>query len=532
MASKGKMYQDRPFEVELRARLFRIESKLDQLAGTAHVHSQVHTWVNSESDPFAVAPEAGDYQEEIASSAYAGSPRTEGMEEDQGNPSCQGSRVRSSATAVRPSFISDLGAKNMPPPRVGTQGRRVTQNLMEQMEKDSRFGVIQRRSSWLDAVWSFLSDPDSSQAAYAYNILMNPCIAISVLVPFLQHGDSPFLNSVIGPAVEMTVEVLFGIEILLRFAVCPNYRAFATSIYNLIDIVVVLPLVLRCAPGFAVSPPRNDIDWLYFVLLGVVPVLRLLKLLRRFEKFHLVLRAFGEAFEALPVLLYCLAIMALFFAAFLYLVEPRDNLEFLPEALWLTLVTMTTVGYGDYSPISRDGRIVTIALMICSSLYMTIPLGIVGSAFTRVWEDRDRTLVIKRTRHKLHQWGYRAEDIPDLFEMFDVSGTGELNYREFRRMLCLMKVGLRESQVHKLFEVFDHDGSGAVDENEFIAQIFPSEFYEIFSPACKRNSVLNPPRPPQLHKTASLWRLSLFGWEEKAEAQPEEPGPEREEPAG
>eukprot|EP00429_Kryptoperidinium_foliaceum_P035584 CAMPEP_0176170676 /NCGR_PEP_ID=MMETSP0120_2-20121206/87376_1 /TAXON_ID=160619 /ORGANISM="Kryptoperidinium foliaceum, Strain CCMP 1326" /LENGTH=74 /DNA_ID=CAMNT_0017508485 /DNA_START=160 /DNA_END=380 /DNA_ORIENTATION=+ len=61
-----------------------------------------------------------------------------------------------------------------------------------------------------------------------------------------------------------------------------------------------------------------------------VPTCMLLKLLRHFSHFHLLLSAFWGALEALPVLLFTLLVIALFFSSLLYLVEPQDNIEDLP----------------------------------------------------------------------------------------------------------------------------------------------------------------------------------------------------------
>merc|ERR1712176_933063 len=84
---------------------------------------------------------------------------------------------------------------------------------------------------------------------------------------------------------------------------------------------------------------------------------------------------------------------------------------------------MTTVGYGDVIPISLPGSIITSALIVITVLYMAVPLGIIGNAFTQTWNDRDRILLTHRTRDRLRQWGYGARDIPVLFQ---VSGNSRI----------------------------------------------------------------------------------------------------------
>eukprot|EP00972_Heterocapsa_arctica_P029763 4384275-Heterocapsa_arctica.AAC.1 len=67
-----------------------------------------------------------------------------------------------------------------------------------------------------------------------------------------------------------------------------------------------------------------------------------------------------------------MCVLALGFASLIYLVEPRDNIDTLPRALWLTLVTMSTVGYGDFYPWTSAGYCVVTTLIGCSTLYMAI----------------------------------------------------------------------------------------------------------------------------------------------------------------
>merc|ERR1712176_418229 len=100
---------------------------------------------------------------------------------------------------------------------------------------------------------------------------------------------------------------------------------------------------------------------------------------------HLFAKAFKEIWEALPVLLYPLITMTLFFSLGIYIAEPRDNISSLGESSWLTIVTMTTVGYGDVTPVSMQGALLVSILVISSVLYMAMPLGIMGSTFTRIW---------------------------------------------------------------------------------------------------------------------------------------------------
>merc|ERR1712190_155343 len=69
-------------------------------------------------------------------------------------------------------------------------------------------------------------------------------------------------------------------------------------------------------------------------------------------------------------------------------------------------------------------------LIVITVLYMAVPLGIIGNAFTQTWNDRDRILLTQRTRERLRQWGYEANDIPILFHAFNEKDNEAENCNE------------------------------------------------------------------------------------------------------
>mmetsp|Transcript_19530 Transcript_19530/g.61443 ORF Transcript_19530/g.61443 Transcript_19530/m.61443 type:complete len:208 (-) Transcript_19530:19-642(-) len=141
---------------------------------------------------------------------------------------------------------------------------------------------------------------------------------------------------------------------------------------------------------------------------------------------------------------------------------------------------MMTVGYGDVMPKTTSGLISTSFLIISSALYMAIPLGIVGGAFSRVWEDRDRLMLIRRTRNRLLQCGYGPRDILELFYLYDSDRSGELDLGEFARMISDMQLGIGTERVVNLFKTFDNDGSGKIDDEEFVRALYPKAYQIIY----------------------------------------------------
>merc|ERR1719377_393775 len=109
---------------------------------------------------------------------------------------------------------------------------------------------------------------------------------------------------------------------------------------------------------------------------------------------------------------------------------------------------------------------------------MAIPLGIIGNSFSRVWEDRDRLLLVRRMRDRLVQEGFHASDIQLLFQHFGSSKAGDLNLNDFRGMISEMKIGISDQRTVELFQSLDVDGSGTINDAEFISLLFPGAYVE------------------------------------------------------
>ncbi|CAE7527238.1 unnamed protein product, partial [Symbiodinium necroappetens] len=150
----------------------------------------------------------------------------------------------------------------------------------------------------------------------------------------------------------------------------------------------------------------------------------------------------------------------------------------LQHALWLCVVTMTTVGYGDYVPKTAGGYVVVSVLVIVSVLFVAMPVGIIGHEFTSCWQTRDRVLCITRARQAMVKWGYSANDVKALFEYVDMDHDGNLDLLEFIELVRQMRVGLSVERSIGLFMLFDDNQNGSINYMEFVRHVFPQEFVE------------------------------------------------------
>jgi voltage-gated potassium channel len=333
-------------------------------------------------------------------------------------------------------------------------------------------------------LWRFLSSPYSSNAAYIYAVTYQTMVLGSVFAAFLNMSS----QKVAWDVMQMTFEALFALEFAMRLICCPQRCAFILSFFNLADVLSFLPLAFRLAMADNTVMFSDGQS----ALAALVPLLRLLKLLRCFEKLQLLLHAFELAFEALPALLYTMALLTMFFSELVYFVEPHQSIPDLPTAVWFTIVTMTTVGYGEITPKSTAGHFVSSALIIVSVMFMAIPIGIVGNAFSEVWSDRDHLLVMKRFRDAFLEGGLTMEGFRDIFSIFDEDGSGHLDVGEFGMMLKTIRMNISEERVHMLYEALDVHGEGHITFEALVDGLVPKAFAQEFFTQGMTSVKLNP----------------------------------------
>ncbi|MGE3693154.1 MAG: potassium channel family protein [Novosphingobium sp.] len=128
-------------------------------------------------------------------------------------------------------------------------------------------------------------------------------------------------------------------------------------------------------------------------------VLRLLRLLRlimlaKFGRFSRAFREIGEAMHERRYELLVTAALAgfllLFGATALYLVEgdiQPDKFGSIPRALWWSIITLTTVGYGDVSPITPLDKFLAAIVALAGIGMVAMPTGIMAAAFTDAMQE-------------------------------------------------------------------------------------------------------------------------------------------------
>ena len=177
-----------------------------------------------------------------------------------------------------------------------------------------------------------------------------------------------------------TVSV-FTIEYILRLVLCRPRFSYAFSFFGAIDLLAILPFYLS-----------TGIDLRSIRAFRMLRLFRLLKLARYNAAIQRFQRAFLIAKEEL-VLFGALALIVLYLSSVgIYYFERDAQPEAFGSvfhALWWSVATLTTVGYGDVYPVTVGGKVFTFLILIIGLGIVAVPTGLFASALSRARETEE-----------------------------------------------------------------------------------------------------------------------------------------------
>lgn len=212
-------------------------------------------------------------------------------------------------------------------------------------------------------------------------------IIASVVFYFTEIEIFRSVDSLSGPAIflwlERFIATLLTAEYILRIRDAgENKWKYICSPLGIIDLISIAPF------WFGFYAPDT---WLGAI--RSVRILRLAKFYRYSEGLQSLFRGLKKERRRLRAVGAVVTIMLLFSTAFMHQVEGEaqpDKFGTLSGSLWWTVVTMTTVGYGDVFPVTAIGKIVAMGVMLTGIGTLGSFVGIIGtSVFADIKSDFD-----------------------------------------------------------------------------------------------------------------------------------------------
>ena len=227
----------------------------------------------------------------------------------------------------------------------------------------------------------------SDRASRICDRFLSTMILLNLLAVSLESVDS--LSASYGTAFfafEMVSVAIFSVEYALRiWSAAANEASkhsspakrrleYIFSFTGLIDLIAILPSLLPLFLG------EIDLRWLR--VLRLVRLLKISHYSSALEDLIAAIRSEKSAFGAARYLFF----IALFASSSLmYVVEHQaqpENFSSIPTTMWWSLITLTTVGYGDVSPVTPVGKIVGAMTAMMGVCVVALLTGIVATAFS------------------------------------------------------------------------------------------------------------------------------------------------------
>ena len=234
-----------------------------------------------------------------------------------------------------------------------------------------------------------------TRAGKTFDVLLIVVIMGSVVTVMLESVHSWQANYG-GPlrTLEWIFTALFTVEYGLRLWCVDRPRAYALSFFGVVDLAAVAPTYLALlVPGGQVLAVVR--------ILRVMRVFRVLKLARYMGEASVLARALRAARYKISVFLLAVLSIVVIVGAMMYIIEgPTAGFTSIPRGVYWAVVTLTTVGYGDITPVTPLGQAIASLVMVLGYGIIAVPTGIVTAELTAARVSvRDPSSVCEQCGH-------------------------------------------------------------------------------------------------------------------------------------
>ena len=172
--------------------------------------------------------------------------------------------------------------------------------------------------------------------------------------------------------------IIFSVEYVLRIWVSKKPLSYIFSFYGIIDVLAILPFY------FVVV---LDLRFLRaFRILRIFRALKIVRYSKAVNRFRIAFKVMKEEFILFMV---CSFILLFITSAGIYYFEREAQPEVFKSifhSAWWSIVTLTTVGYGDVYPVTTGGRIFTSFVLVIGVGVVGATSGLIASALSKARE--------------------------------------------------------------------------------------------------------------------------------------------------
>lgn len=172
---------------------------------------------------------------------------------------------------------------------------------------------------------------------------------------------------------EWVISIIFTIEYILRIWCIKDREEYIFSFMGIIDFLSIIPFYLSLL--FPITR--------FFLIIRLLRLLRIFRILNMFDYLkdaQYIVQSLKKSARKIYIFLLFIVIIVVILGSLMYLIEGKENgFTDIPTSIYWAVVTVTTVGYGDISPVTNLGKFLSVILMLCGYCVIAVPTGIVAA---------------------------------------------------------------------------------------------------------------------------------------------------------
>jgi voltage-gated potassium channel len=331
-------------------------------------------------------------------------------------------------------------------------------------------------------------------------------VFISVVAVVLESVESIHyvlnVQFIIVDAVAVFISSMEYIFRLYSIAEDPNFKggvrgriAYAKTPIVVIDFLAIVPFFLESMLGQLVD----------LRFLRIFRLMRLLKLTRYTSSTDTLVKALKREWPVIGASTFIMLLLVVLTASLGYLFEHAaqpDKFENIPQSIYWAVVTLASVGYGDISPVTPVGRLMTIIMALVGIGIFAVPAAILSSAFNdQLHKDREMMhnelmrffkdgVLDEAERAKLMREADALHISPQEVELLierarldkeqsenghlpmdAIAKTPEVAFEQFRIMIGNLRQIMAVGDTEKMHQLFDAPGRATDDEKAIWRQL-------------------------------------------------------------
>ncbi|KAB5491906.1 ion transporter [Flagellimonas hadalis] len=232
-------------------------------------------------------------------------------------------------------------------------------------------------SGWKSKLHEIIYEADTP-AGKLFDIVLFFLIIVSVILVMLEsieEVDQKYHRLLL--TLEWCITIFFSLEYIARLISIKKPWKYVFSFYGIIDFLSTIPLYL----SYILAGSQVLLAVRAFRLLRVFRILKLVKFIGEASQLQSALKA---SRTKIAVFIYVVLILSVILGTLMYLIEGDEaGFTSIPRSIYWTIVTLTTVGYGDIAPQTPLGQFLATVIMILGYGIIAVPTGIVTAEFSR-----------------------------------------------------------------------------------------------------------------------------------------------------